>query len=172
MRGWHRAGPDQGWLPPSPVGSGRNPLGSLPPRCTSVSPSSLWLRPFAFPSAGRQRLSSYGLQLPLLLDALQAALQKINLQGLLANLTLQLRYTAFLPPLLAHTRKGIAWTATKFAPPAVQHVGIDFKGPRYFGDRAPASSRCSAANLNSRVNCRRDKPMTQSSIRWDFHPIR
>ena len=30
----------------------------------------------------------------------------------------------------------------------------------------PASSRRTAANLNSRVNCLRDNPMTQSSIHW------
>jgi hypothetical protein len=34
------------------------------------------------------------LQLPLLLDILQAALQKIDFQGLLANLPLQLGQTA------------------------------------------------------------------------------
>jgi hypothetical protein len=75
--------------------------------------------------------------LPLLLDALQATLQKINLQGLLADLALQLRYTAFLPAPLTQTRKRVARPLAELAPPAVQHVGIDLKGPRHFGDRSP-----------------------------------
>ena len=50
---------------------------------------------------------SRALQHPLFLDALQATLQKIDLQRLLADLPFQLRKPAFRPALLPVTRKDV-----------------------------------------------------------------
>jgi len=91
---------------------------------------SFWL----FDPLGRRRLSTHGLQLPLLLDALQAALQKINLQRLLPDLALQWRQAAVILAPLAQTRKDIAGPLAEFAAPAMQHVGVDFKSSRNLGD--------------------------------------
>src|SRR6266581_9154422 len=63
---------------------------------------------FLLGPSGRPRTSSQCLQPPLLLDALQAPLQKIDLQRLLADLALQLGDPAFGPALLAIARKDVA----------------------------------------------------------------
>src|SRR5579884_1405318 len=85
----------------------------------------------------RRRISSPCLQHPLLVDALQATLQKIDLQGLLADLAFQLRDPAIRPALLPVTRKRVAWPLTELTPPAVQHVGIHLQRSRGFRDRHP-----------------------------------
>ena len=81
--------------------------------------------------------SSDGLQLPLLFDALQAPLQKINLQRLLTDLTLRLGDPAFFPAPFAGAGKRIAWSVPELAPPMMQDIRVDFKRPRDLGDRGP-----------------------------------
>ena len=56
------------------------------------------------------------------------------LQGLLADLALQLSYTAFGPTLLPVARKSIPRPGSELPPPAVQHVGIYLQRPRRFAD--------------------------------------
>src|SRR5215467_9487145 len=58
-------------------------------------PGALEWPSFLLRPSGRPRTSSQCLQHPLLLDALQAPFQKIDLQRLLTNLTFQLRDPAF-----------------------------------------------------------------------------
>jgi hypothetical protein len=65
------------------------------------------------------------LQHPLFLDALQAPLQKIDLQYLLADFAFQLRDAPFRLPLLPVSEKHIAWRLAK--PPAAWHVGVHFQ---------------------------------------------
>jgi hypothetical protein len=74
-------------------------------------------------------LCSQCLQHPLFLDALQAPLQKIDFQGLLADLALQLSDAAFGPSLLAVAREGVAWPGPELPPPAVQDIGVDLQRP-------------------------------------------
>src|SRR5450755_4527340 len=90
--------------------------------CGLASEASTGKRSLPFPSQC--------LQHPLLLDALQAPLQKIDLQRLLADLALQLGDAAFRPALLAVARKDIARSLTELPPPAVQHVGVHLQRPR------------------------------------------
>src|SRR5260221_4616592 len=136
-----------GWRPADPYAdpalvrrcrrSGRSRTGKpgpAPPCAQSSVPGrpSLLLRP-----SGRPRISSQSLQHPLLLDALQAPFQKIDLQGLLADLALQLSDAAFRPALRSVARKRVAWPTPELPPPAVQHVGIDLQRPRRFADGSP-----------------------------------
>jgi hypothetical protein len=58
--------------------------------------------------------------LPLLLDALQAPFQKINLQRLLTDLAFQLRHTIRLRPAPPRSRKRLPWLVSKFLSPTVQ----------------------------------------------------
>jgi hypothetical protein len=88
-----------------------------------------------FGCVGRSRLSSQCLQHPLFLDALQAPLQKIDLQGLLANLALQFGDLSFIPAPYAGPRKRIPWAFAEFLLPSVQRVRVHFKGPCYFRRR-------------------------------------
>jgi hypothetical protein len=74
-----------------------------------------------------RRISSQRLQHPLLLDALQAPLQKIDLPGRLADLALQPGDAAFRPAPGSVARKRVAWPAPELPSPAVQDVGIDLR---------------------------------------------
>src|ERR1700680_2644952 len=100
-------------------------------------PSSRPLSGFDFGCAGKSRLSSQCLQHPLFLDALQAPLQKIDFQSLLANLPFQLSDFGFIPAPLSASRKGVARTMTEFLPPPVQQVRVDFKRASHLRDRCP-----------------------------------
>src|ERR1700694_676706 len=100
--------------------------GSLPPAFTSS-----W-------TFGRRRISSQRLQHPLFLDALQAPLQKIDLQGLLADLALELGDPPVCPALLPMTRKHVARLLPNLTTPAVQDVGIHLQRPRHLAYRTPA----------------------------------
>ncbi len=51
-------------------------------------------------------------------------------------------------------------------------LGLTAKARATSATEASVCSRCRAASLNSRVNCRRDKPMTHPSMRRDFPPVR
>ena len=116
-------------------------------------------------TSGRPRISSQCLQHPLFLDALQAPLQKIDLQRLLADLPLQLRDPAFRPALLSVARKRIARPLR--GTPAASGAARSGSPPTPRATSAidtPCSSRRTAASLNSFVNCLRDNPMTQFSI--------
>src|SRR5919198_1221833 len=136
--GWRRASPCRDPAAPRRLlHSGRSWRGSrrpVPPSAQSSVPG--WLSLPLGPS-GRPRISSQCLQHPLLLDALQAPLQKIDLQRLLTDLALQLRDPAFRPALLSVARKHITRTLTELAPPAVQHVGVYLQRPRRFADGYP-----------------------------------
>src|SRR5277367_3954767 len=128
------ADPDPAWRRRQSGRSRTLKPGPVPPCAQSSVPGwpSLLLRP-----SGRRRISSQRLQHPLFLDALQAPLQKINLQGLLADLAFQLRDAALGPALLARTREGVAGARSELPPPTVQHVGIDLQRPRRFPYRNP-----------------------------------
>src|SRR5665213_1236385 len=117
--------------------SGRSRTGKPGPASPWL-PRSVCLRPsLLLGLSGRPRISSQGLQHPLFLDALQAPLQKINLQGLLADLALQLRNPPFGPALLAVPRKHVAWPLANLTPPAVQHVGVHLQRPRHLAQGNP-----------------------------------
>ena len=79
------------------------------------------------------RLSSQSLQHPLFLDSLQAPLQKIHLQGLLADLALQLRNLRFIAAALSEPRERVAGTVAELLPPAVQQVRVHFECAGNFG---------------------------------------
>src|SRR5919198_3469831 len=136
--GWRRASPCRDPAAPRRLlHSGRSWRGSRRPAPSSAQSSvpdwpSLLLR-----LSGRPRTSSQCLQHPLLLDALQAPLQKIDLQRLLTNLALQLRDPAFRPALLSVAREHIARTLTEFPPPAVQNVRVYLQRPRRFANGYP-----------------------------------
>jgi len=99
---------------------------------STVSPRPAFISSLTF---RRRRISSQRLQHPLFLDALQAPLQKIDLQCLLTDLSFQLGHPPFRPALLAIARKHVAWGLSEFAPPAVQHVRVDFHPSRHLRDR-------------------------------------
>src|SRR5450432_1920854 len=100
-----------------------------------VSPPPAFTSSWTF---GRRRISSQRLQHPLFLDALQAPLQKIDFQGLLADLAFEFRYAPFGPALASVTRKHVAWTLPDLTPPAVQHVRVHFQRPRHLADGTPS----------------------------------
>jgi len=77
------------------------------------------------------------LQHPLFLDALQALLQKIDLQCLLAHLTLQLGYPTFAPAPLAYPWKRVLRTLPELTSPTVQHARFYLQSPRYLSDGYP-----------------------------------
>jgi hypothetical protein len=79
------------------------------------------------------------LQLPLLLDMLQATPQKIDLQRLPTHFPLQFGNLTLIGPSLPIAREGPRPEIMQFPTPPVQNVGIDFAGPRYFGQRSPQS---------------------------------
>src|SRR6516165_12381703 len=120
-----------------PCQNGRSWRGSRRPALPCAQSSVPGPPSFLLGLSGRPRTSRQCLQHPLLLDALQAPLQKIDLQRLLTDLALQLRDPAFRPALLAVARKHIARTLTELSPPAMQHVGVDLQRPRRFADRYP-----------------------------------
>jgi hypothetical protein len=62
-------------------------------------------------------------------------LQKINLQGLLAHLPLQLRDSPLRPASLSITGKRVARTLLELPSPTVQHIRIHLQRPRLFGNR-------------------------------------
>ena len=99
------------------------------------------------------------------LDALQAPLQKIDLQRLLPHLPFQLRHACFVPASLPAAGKRIARSTAEFVPPAVQHFRSYFKRPRYFRTRRPRFKPLDAASFNFFVNFRRTSPMSPFSIR-------
>src|SRR6202034_393655 len=86
---------------------------------------------------GRRRFSSQRLQHPLFLDALQAPLQKIELQRLLADFTFQLGDPPFGPALLPVARKYIARPLAALTPPAEQRDGVYLQPPRHLAGRSP-----------------------------------
>jgi len=86
---------------------------------------------------GRLRISIQRLQHPLLLDALQAPLQEIDLQRLLADLALQLGDPVFRPAPLPVAGKSVARPLPGLTPSAVQHVGIHFQRARHLSYRNP-----------------------------------
>jgi hypothetical protein len=102
--------------------------------------------------------------LPLLLDALQAPFQKINLQRLLTDLAFQL-----LHPVRAQRRwppPGNAADSRNSYNHRGNRLGLTSNARDTVGTESPNSSRSMAASLNSRVNLRRDNPMFRSSFRW------
>jgi hypothetical protein len=76
------------------------------------------------------RLSSQRL---IFFDASRAPRQKLDLQGLVADLPLGL--LRIIPGPFSEAWKGVAWPPTELAPPAVQNGGIHFKGPCDFDNR-------------------------------------
>lgn len=72
---------------------------------------------------------------PLLLDALQALLQKMDLQRLLADLTFQFCNPAFRPAPVAIAAKGVSRRLPELPPPAMQHVRAYLQRPRDLADR-------------------------------------
>src|SRR5215471_5715746 len=108
----------------------------LPSRVrTSARPSSRFLSRWCAGCAGRSRLSSQSLQNPLFFDSLQAALQKIDLQRLLADLPFELGNLGFIPAAFAESRKRVIRSLSELLPPTMEQVRIDFKCPRYLGGR-------------------------------------
>jgi hypothetical protein len=67
---------------------------------------------------------------PLLLESLQALLQKIDLRSLLADLALQLSYFRLVPATLSHSWKCVAGTMAEFFPSAVQQIRVYLGGRR------------------------------------------
>src|SRR5690348_8721109 len=68
---------------------------------------------------------------------LQAAPQKIDLQCLTADFTLQFGYLAFVRAALAVAGKRLSAEFLNLPPPAVQHVRVDLAGPGDLGYRHP-----------------------------------
>src|SRR5215469_2986147 len=68
---------------------------------------------------------------------LQAAPQKIDLQRLAADFTLQFGHLAFVDPALPVAGKGLHTVFLDLTPPAVQHVRVNLAGLRHFGYRGP-----------------------------------
>src|SRR6202035_256245 len=128
-------------------------------RCSTPGRLSFLLGP-----SGRPRTSSQCLQHPLLLDALQAPLQKIDLQRLLADLALQVSDPAFGPALLPVTRKRIAWPLADLTPPAVQNVWVHFQSPSHLAQRYPLLQPLDRRQLELLVYILLDNPMTQFSF--------
>ena len=82
---------------------------------------------------GRRAAGIQCLQLPLLLDMLQATPQKIDLQSLPTYLPLQFGDLAIVGPALAISREGLPSVVLQFPPPAMQHVRVDLAGSRHLG---------------------------------------
>jgi hypothetical protein len=76
-------------------------------------------------SSGRHGLSYLAFALSFIY-ALQAPLQKIDLQHLLADLPLQLGNPSLRPAPLSISRKRVARPLPELTPPAVQHVGMEW----------------------------------------------
>jgi hypothetical protein len=74
------------------------------------------------------------LQLPLFFDLLQAPPQKIDLQRLAADFSLQLSDPAFLLAPLAVAGECLEAVIPLLTPPAVQNIGVHLAGPRDLGD--------------------------------------
>jgi hypothetical protein len=104
--------------------------------------------------------------LPLLLDALQAPFQKINLQRLLTDLALQLRHLVRVQPPLARAGKRRPGDSRNSCRHRCKRLGFTSNARATAATEAPDSSRSMASSLNSRLNFRRDNPMFASSIRW------
>ena len=85
----------------------------------------------------RPRTASQYLQHPLFLDALQAPLQKIDLQDLLADLPLQIRHTPLRPARLSIARKCLTRPLAELLSPSVQHVRAHFQPARHLCHRNP-----------------------------------
>jgi hypothetical protein len=92
--------------------------------------------------------------------------KKVNLQCLLTDLAFQFRYPAFRLTLFPVARKRLAHACPELPFPAVQQVRITSDPRATSAIDTPCSNRPTAANLNSCVNCLRDNPMTQFSVRW------
>jgi hypothetical protein len=104
------------------------------------------------------------LQLPLLLDMLQAAPQKIDLQRLAADFPFQFGHPALVGAALSVAGKRLYAELLDLSPPAVQDVGLTSQALATSATETPNPSRLTASSLNSLVNFRR-VPMTQFSIR-------
>jgi hypothetical protein len=103
---------------------------------------------------------------------LQASPQKIDLHYLLAHLSFQRSDTIFIGAIPARSGKRLGVKLAQLAPPAVQTFRFTSQARDTSATDAPNSSRRTAASLNSRVNFRRFRPMTQFSIRWEMCLIR
>jgi len=69
--------------------------------------------------------------------------------------------------LVAEGRQGVPFSAKPTGGPCqLRWRSLTQEGLKYH------ATPWATANLNSLVNCRRDKPWTPTSLRWDFHPIR
>jgi len=99
------------------------------------------------------------------LDALQATLEKINLKSLLADLSFQFRNPAFPPTLLSVAGEDVPGPARNSRRHRCSTFGFTSNPRATSAIDTPCSSRRTAASLNSFVNCLRDNPMTQFSIR-------
>ena len=86
------------------------------------------------------------MQLPLLLDMLQASPQKIDLQRLPADLPFQLGDPSFLHTALSVADKRLAAVLAQLAPPAVQHVGVHLAGAGNLREGGPNSNRRMASS--------------------------
>ena len=60
----------------------------------------------------------------------------------------------------ARDRERMGRPLAEFFAPVMQHASIYFQRPRYAAIQMPCSRRCTASNLNFRVNRLRDDPMT------------
>jgi len=115
---------------------------------------------------GRRRFSSQRLQHPLFLDALQAPLQKIELQRLLADFAFQLGDPTLGPtllPLPGNTLPG-PWRNSRRQ--RCSTLAFTSNARATSPMETPCSSRRTAASLNSLVNILLDNPMTQFSFEW------
>jgi len=66
---------------------------------------------------------------------LQASFQKIDLQGLAADLLLQFGNATLISAAIAVTLEGFHAVVTEFALPTVEHVGADLTGSGDFANR-------------------------------------
>ena len=105
------------------------------------------------------------MQLPLLLDMLQATPQKIDLQRLPTYLPLQLGDLTLIGPPQAVTHECLRSVVLQFPPPAMQTFALTSQARATSANETPNPSLPTAASLNSLVNFLRPAPMTQFSIR-------
>src|SRR5439155_27342228 len=112
-----------------PDRSDRSWVGSPGPAPACVASSVRCPCSFLPGPCGRRRISIRYLQHPLFFDALQAPLQKIDLQRLLTDLALQFCNASFRLAPLPVSVKGVARSLTNLPPPAILPVWCDFLLP-------------------------------------------
>ena len=96
---------------------------------------------------------------------LQASPQKIDLHRLLAHFSLQGDNPILIRTAPAWSGEGLGAELAQPRRQRYNSLGFTSLARATSATEAPNSSRRTAASLNSRVNFRRDKPMTQFSIR-------